>query len=93
MKNERVLEEKEYIDLYNKGYGMYQFSPELADMFVSANSNDSRFEPFQAGILKAKDEVVLDKSYIPDWLKVCRFKDNKKDVANGFTREHEPEKD
>ncbi len=88
MNMQERLEEREYIDLYNKGYGLFQSSPELAELLIHANTNDPRMEPLKAGISQGK-EHEKEKANLPNWLKMDRFKNNERDID----RDIEPEKD
>ena len=93
MESQQVLEDREYLDLYNKGYGMYQFSPEMADLINSTKSTDPRIAPLKAGISKAMHEKEINMDYTPDWLKKDRFKENTKDIGDDLDKDNDLDKD
>ncbi len=91
MNLEDKLEEQEYIDLYNKGYGLYKFSPEMAELVIMGKSKAPQMNALKAGVEQSKNDYEPD--LLPDWLKQDRFKENGKDMNSHTDKEIEPEKD
>jgi|GEM_PF-4128164 len=91
MNKQDRIEEQEYIDLYNKGYGLHKFSPEISELLISAQGKGVKLEAVKSGIEQAKSEH--EPSRLPNWLQKDRFDKNNKDIYQSKEKDIEPEKD
>jgi hypothetical protein len=92
--NERVkIEEQELIDLYNVGYGLNKYSPEMAELIDHINIASQKMKALKAGIDQSKGEFTIERKDLPFWLKRDRFKENVRDLDAIKNRGIEPEKD
>ena len=82
MANDDKIEEQEYIDAVNSGYFLNKYSPEIAELIVSARGDSQWLQGFKKGKELLDEE---ERAMIPDWLKDDRVASTKNDI--------EPKKD
>jgi len=90
MNNQGKIEEQELIDLYNVGYGLYKYSPEMAELIDHIHTTSKKMEVLKSGIEKGKSEP--EPAHLPDWLKKDRFRQNNKDIYRSKNKDIEPDK-